>query len=429
MKKLYILIFCLLTVAGMSAQQTPANKQTKALSIEGATAHLGNGAVIENSLIMFDEGKIAFVGSAMAKIARMGEVINAEGKHVYPGFIVSNSSVGLAEIDAVKASVDVDEIAQYLPHVRSLIAYNAESKVVESLRPNGILIGQIVPRGGTLSGTSSIVQFDAWFWEDADIKVDDGIHLNWPSAFSSGGRFSGGSPGPNKNYDSEVAKLKSFFNEAKSYLKSNRSPKNLPFEGMGGLFNGQQQLFFHASGVKEISEGIAFAKKAGVERIVLVHGNDAHKVANLLVDNNITVIVERAHRRPAKEDDDYDLPYRTAAMLTDAGVTVAIGMEGQMERMNSRNLQFYAGTYAAYGMDKEEALKLITSNAAKILGIDAFVGTLEVGKDATLFISEGDALDMRGNQLSRAFIQGRDISLESHHTKLWKRYSKKYQEK
>ena len=162
--------------------------------------------------------------------------------------------------------------------------------------------------------------------------------------------------------------------------------------------------------------------------MVLVHGNEAMAHADALVENNIPVIIERPHRNPDKEDDDYDYPFKLARMLSEKGVTVAIGMEGQMERMNARNLPFYAGTAAAYGMDKEEALKLITSNPAKILGIDDFAGTLEVGKDATLFISEGDALDMRTNVLTHAFIQGRAISLETHQTELWKRYSNKYKE-
>jgi len=166
-------------------------------------------------------------------------------------------------------------------------------------------------------------------------------------------------------------------------------------------------------------------KDLGITDMVVVHGDGAEKVASLLIKHNIPVVVERAHRIPENEDDDYDLSYRNAAILIDAGLTVAIGMEGQMERMNTRNLPFYAGTYAAHGVEKEEAVAMITGNAAKILGIEKTVGTLEVGKDATLFISEGDALDMRGNILNHAFIQGRKISLESHQTSLWKRYDSK----
>ncbi|MGV8946111.1 MAG: amidohydrolase family protein [Lutibacter sp.] len=429
MKKqyLYCLIFLFLTIS-ISAQQTPANKQTGDYSIEGATAHLGNGEIIENSLIMFSAGKIEFVGSALVKIARMGEVINATGKHVYPGFIISNSSLGLGEIDAVKATLDANEVGSLLPHVKSLIAYNAESKVVESLRPNGVLIGQIVPRGGVISGTSSIVQFDAWNWEDAAIKINDGIHLNWPQSFSFGSPWRGEEAGakPNKEYPKEVEKISSFIRNGKNYLNGAKSPKNLPYEALEGLFNGSENLYVHASGVKEITDAINFSKELGISKLVIVHGNDAYKIADLLVENKIPVIIERSHRLPENEDDDYDLPYKTAKLLVEKGVVVAIGMEGDMERMSSRNLPFYAGTCAAFGLDKEEALKLITSNPSKILGIDQFTGTLEVGKDATLFISEGDALDMRTNKLTDAFIQGRKISLETHQTELWQRYDKKY---
>jgi len=429
MKKqyLYNLIFLFLTIT-ISAQQTPTAKQSTDYSIEGATAHLGNGEVIENSLIMFSAGKIAFVGSSLVKIARMGEVINANGKHVYPGFIISNSSLGLGEIDAVKATLDANEVGSMLPHVRSLIAYNAESKVIESMRPNGVLLGQITPRGGVISGTSSIVQFDAWNWEDAAIKTNDGIHLNWPQNFSVGRPWRGEEEGakPNKDYLKEVEEISSFMQNGKNYLNGNKSPKNLPYEALKGLFKGSDNLYVHASGVKEITDAINLSKELGISKLVIVHGNDAYKIADLLVENKIPVIIERAHRLPENEDDDYDLPYKTAKLLVEKGVVVAIGMEGGMERMSSRNLPFYAGTCAAYGLDKEDALKLITSNPAKILGIDQFTGTLEVGKDATLFISEGDALDMRTNKLTDAFIQGRKISLETHQTELWQRYERKY---
>ena len=433
MKKQYIFsLMCFLySLGNINAQQTPAPKQTTAFSIEGATAHLGNGEVIENSLIMFADGKITFVGSAMMRIARTGNIINAKGKHIYPGFIVANASLGLVEIDAVRATDDEDEVGTMLPHIRSLIAYNTESKIVESMRPNGVFMGQITPRGGTISGTSSVVQFDAWNWEDAVIKKNDAIHINWPSSLTSGRWWMGEDPAlkEDKKYTEKIEKINSFFKDAKNYLASNASVENLPFRATKGLFNGSQKIFIHVKGEKEITDAILIFKKLGIDNIVLVHAKGAENIADLLLKNNIAVVIERAHRVPDLEDDDYDLPYRNAAILIDKGITVGLGMEGQMERMNTRNLPFYAGTYAAYGIDKEEALKMITSNNAKILGIDDLVGTLEVGKDATLFISEGDALEMRTNILSEAFIQGRKISLETHQTKLWKRYSNKYKTK
>ena len=424
---LYSLLF-FFVITNITAQQTPADKQSNAISIEGATAHLGNGEVIENSLIMFNDGKLTFVGSAMAKIARQGTVINAKGKHVYPGFIAANATLGLVEIDAVKASDDEDEIGLLNPHIRSLIAYNAESKVVESMRPNGVLMAQITPRGGLVSGTSSIVQLDAWNWEDAAIKVDDAIHMNWPSSFTRGRWWLGEDPAlkPDPKYGENTDNIKAYFRDAKNYLESNNPKVHLPYKAMKGLFDGSQKLFIHVNGQKEITDAITITKEAGINKLALVHGEGAESVTELLVKHNVGVVLERPHRNPNSEDDAYDYTYTIAKVLTDKGVVVSLGMEGQMERMNTRNLPFYAGTFAAHGLDKEEALKLLTSNTAKILGIDDMVGTLEVGKDATLFISEGDALDMRTNILSKAYIQGRDISLETHQTELWKRYSNKY---
>ncbi len=425
-KNIHVLL--LLISISLTAQQTPAPKQTNTITIEGATAHIGNGKVIENSLIVFNEGKITFVGSATKKIERQGTIINAKGKHIYPGFIAANATTGLIEIDAVRATKDANETGNMLPHIRSIIAYNAESKVTETLRPNGVLMAQVTPRGGTISGTSSIVQLDAWNWEDAAIRIDDGIHMNWPSTLTYGRWWLGEDEGPkeNKNYVKTIQKVNNFMNDAKVYAKGSKFPKNIPFEAVQGLFDGSKTLYTHVSGAKEITDVVTFSKEMGIKKIVIVHGFEAYKVADLLVKNNIPVLIDRSHRLPSSDDSDIHSPFKQAKTLIDKGVLVGIGMEGDMERMNTRNLPFYAGTYAAYGLGKENALKLITSNTAKILGIDYFVGTLEVGKDATLFISEGDALDMRTNILTDAFIKGRKISLESHQTQLWKRYMDKY---
>ncbi|WP_299252062.1 amidohydrolase family protein [uncultured Lacinutrix sp.] len=430
MKKLKynILAFALLLSSVVIAQQTPASKQTNAISIEGATAHLGNGQVIENSLIMFNDGKITFVGSANMKIARQGKVMQAQGKHIYPGFIAPNSTLGLVEVDAVRASDDADEVGAMNPHIRSLIAYNTESKIVESMRPNGVLMGQITPRGGRISGASSVVQFDAWNWEDAAIKADDGIHMNWPSPFSRG-RWWLGEPSmlkENKDYKKQVEELSTYFAESKAYQASNKSPKHLPFEALQGLIDDSKKLYVHVDAERGITDAITFTKQNNIKHLVIVGGYEANKVSRLLKQNNVPVLLQRVHSKPKNDDDDYDLPFKLANDLVRSGVLVGLENAGDMERMNARNLPFLAGTCAAYGLDKEQALSLITLNTAKILGVDAKVGSLEVGKDATLFISEGDALDMRTNKLEKAYIQGRDISLESHQTELYKRYSNKY---
>lgn len=428
MKKIiYIIVVFLFFFGKTNAQQTPAKTQSNAITITGAIAHIGNGTLIENSILAFENGKITAIGEN-GDTPLKGQVIDATGKHIYPGFIAPNSTLGLVEIAAVRATNDDDEVGAYNPHIRSIIAYNAESKIVESMRPNGVLTAQITPRGGTISGTSSIVQLDAWNWEDAAIKTDDGVHVNWPDIFKQGRWWMGEEPGytTNKKYPKEVSELVDYFFQAKAAIKNEKGINNLPYMAMKGIFDGSKTVYMHVNTEKAILDVISFTKEQSIQKLVIVGGYEAYKVASLLRQNNIAVLLTRTHSTPRSEDDDYDLPYKSAKLLTDAGVLVALQNSGQMERANARNLPFQAGTVVAHGLDKEKAVQLITGNSAKILGIDAFTGTLEVGKDATLFISIGDALDMRTNQLEKAFIQGRDISLESHQTKLWQRYSKKY---
>ena len=408
------------------AQQTPAKAQQETIILSGATVHIGNGTVIENGYIIFENGKITEVGEGATR--KQGKMIEATGKHIYPGFIAPVSSLGLVEIDAVRATDDDDEIGNFIPNIRSLIAYNAESKVIESMRPNGVLIAQISPRGSAISGTSSIVQLDAWNWEDAAIKVDDGIHIHWPNTYRRGRWWMGEDRGwkPNKDYEKDTDAFTMYVANAKAYSATSSSSKNEGFIAMQGLFDGSKKAYVYAQGEKEIIDGITACKEAGIKNIVLVGGYDAYKIIPFLKQNNIPVLLNRVHSTPDRDDDDYDLPYKLPKLLVDGGLLVGLNTIGQMERMNTRNLPFYAGQVSGQGLEKEEALKMITSNTATILGIDSNYGTLEVGKSATLFVSEGDALDMRTNIVTQAYIDGRQVSLETHQTELWKRYAGKF---
>lgn len=427
MKK-YILLL-LISLSGY-AQQTPGPKQTKSILILGAKAHLGNGTVIENSLISIIDGKIARIGDALLmKPAPHDITIDATGKQVYPGFIAPNSTLGLVEIDAVRASDDESEMGDFNPHIRSIIAYNAESRLVETTRPNGVLLAQITPRGGRIPGTSSLVQLDAWNWEDAVLKENDGIHLNWPRSYSRAGWWA--EPGGievNKKYEPELKTIQTYFDNAFAYLGSKNTKKDLPFEAMKGLQTGEKTLYINANGEKEIIDAVLFKKKNNIKKMVIIGGYYAFKVADLLKENEVSVLLKRVHDLPLLEDEDVNLPYKNAKLLVDAGVLVGLQNAGDMERMQTRNLPFYAGTCAAWGLSKEQAVQLITGNTAKILGIDSMYGTLEEGKSATLFISEGDALEMKSNVISFAFIDGRKISLESHHTELYERYKEKFEQ-
>jgi imidazolonepropionase-like amidohydrolase len=420
-----LLLCCLCSFS----QQTPAKKQSESITITGATIHIGDGTIIDNGIVIFENGKIQAVADATtSKIALKGKIIDASGKHIYPGFIGANTNLGLVEVDAVNASNDQREMGSMIPHVRSLVAYNAESKVVESMRPNGILIAQVSPNGGRFSGTSSIMQLDAWNWQDAAIKKDDGIYLNWPSSFSRGRWWLGEPRGlkPNRNYSKQVNDIMTFVIESKAYLNGSRTNLNIPFEALEGLFDGSQKLYVNVNDEKGITDAVNFAIQNGI-KMVVVGGYQAHTVSGLLKSNNIPVLVDHTHSLPATSDHDYDLPYKNPKLLADAGVLVGIHT-GNNSNFQTRNLPFYAGQVVGQGMSKEDALKLITLNVAQILGVDTMLGSIEVGKSATLFVSKGDALDMRGNQLTHAFIDGREISLETHQTELWRRYSQKYQQ-
>ena len=425
-KSLYtLLLFCLGLL--VQAQQTPAANQTASILIQGATLHIGDGSIIENGMIGIANGKITEIGVNGSQQNSYESTLNANGQHVYPGFIAANSTVGMVEIDAIRPTNDLNEIGTFLPNIRTIIAYNAESKVVESLRPNGILTAQIVPTRGRIAGSSTIVQLDAWNWEDAGIKVDEGMHIYWPRTYRRGNRAKGEDPlvYDQKNYTKRTSELDQYLAEAKTY-DVNANNKHLPHAALKGTFNGTQKVYLHAKEKRQILDGISLLKQHGIDNIVLVGGDDAYLITSFLKEHDIPVIVSRPHRLPGTEDEDVKLPFKMAKILLDAGLTITIDVSGRMERMNTRNLPFYAGSFAAYGVDKEKAVEMITLSAAKILGVDDQLGSLTVGKDATLFIAKGDALDMRTNQLSHAFIQGRALSLETHQTKLWKRYMEKF---
>ena len=429
MKNLIVIIACLLALS--AAAQTPAEPQTKSILLLGAKAHLGNGKIIPNAAIGFREGKIDMVLSAIdirMDSTKYDQVIHCEGKHIYPGFIAPNSRLGLVEIDAVRASRDQREVGQFKPHVRSLIAYNTESRITSTVRTNGVLMAEVAPVGGVIAGTSSIFNLDGWNWEDAVLKKDNGIHIDWPSIQTSLGSDQKKDGEWKEKYAESVTELKQFFKEAEAYNKAEyHLGKNIRFEAMKPVFAQKKKVFVHADRVQEITDAVYFFDEYDFQ-LVLVGGYDAWLLADLLKDRSIPVVLRRVHELPMNQDDDVDLPYKMPKILADKGLLVCLDNSGSMEAMGTRNLPFYAGTAVAYGVGQEEALAMITLNTAKILGIDALVGSIEEGKYATLFVSAGDALDMRGNKVTLAFIEGKLIELTNPQIELWKKYDGKYRE-
>jgi imidazolonepropionase-like amidohydrolase len=428
MKKI-IYQFIILTVVACTAYAqpniAPAKAQTQAIALVGATLHIGNGTVIENGIIVFDKGKITAVGDGKTALPQNANVVQVTGKHIYPGFIAPANGLGLTEVESVRATRDIQEVGFINPHVRSIIAYNTDSRIIPTVRSNGVLLSQPAPEGGLVSGTSSIVQLDAWNWEDAAYKADMAIHFNWPTSRIRTSRRAGAAVSEEQQkerYQRQMAELQNYFEEAKAYAELSK-PKvfNARFDAMKGLFTGTKKAFVNVSAQKDIIIAVKFFEGFGIKP-VLLGADEAIQVAGFLKEHQIPVIVNESHALPANDDDDVYLPYKNAALLHQAGILIAMSIEGYWQQ---RNLPFMAGTTAAYGLSKEEALALITSNTAKILGIDKQTGTLEIGKDANIIISEGDALDMRTNNISKAYIQGRDINLDNVQKQLYKRYAEK----
>ena len=436
MKKIITTFTALCFVILLTAQETvyPAGPQSNTTVITNAIVHIGNGQVLEHASVEFKNGKITRVGAGI--IPDQGaNIVDAKGKHVYPGLILANTNLGLVEINSVRATIDSREIGDYNPNVSSLVAYNTDSKVINTLRSSGILLANIVPEGGILSGSYSVVQLDAWNWEDAAYKKDGGIHLNMPLMMTRPGRgFGGGRGGPQqpprdpvKEGLDQVSDMKSFLMEAKAYAENPaKEETNLKFDAVKGLFNKSQKLYVHANTVRQMLVALEFVKEFGVD-MVIVGGSESWQIADLLKQHNVSVILSSPHSLPTLADDDVDQPYKTPAQLQKAGVLFVINDDDGQTR--GRNLSYLAGTAAAYGLTKEEALQAITLNAAKVMGISDKTGSIEVGKDANIIISEGDILDMRTSNVTHAFIQGRDINLDDKHKQLNERYKKKYNQK
>jgi hypothetical protein len=289
------------------------------------------------------------------------------------------------------------------------------------------LISQATPQGGIISGQSAIMELDGWNWEDAALKKDDGLWLTYPSYISRQFNFEElrFTVKKNENYITQKNELHKFFGEALAYseiLKPN--PTNLKFEGMRGLFDGSKSLFVRANYGKEIIEAVKFAKQYKVQKIVIVGAEEPELAIDFLKENSIPVILSATQRLPNSTDDDVWNPYKLPADMMKAGITAGICYEGEYWRV--RNLPFIAGMSAGFGMDKEDALKMCTLNNAKILGIDKQVGSLEVGKHATIVISSGDILDMRTNKVEHAFIRGKKVDLDDKQKRLYKKFADKY---
>jgi len=407
-----------------------AFSQEKSILFLHGNLHPGNGEVFESAAIGVKKGKILLIKNSLAYSYTPSDwdtIIDLKGKYVYPGFVATNTTLGITEIDAIRATRDFDEVGEFNPHIRSQIAYNVESDVIKTVRANGVLICQPTPRGGKIAGTSSVMAMDGWNWEDATILSNDGIHLNWPSSIQRNSDDKKVKE-KSKEYSDQKSMIYSFFEASRSYnLDKTPDEIDLRYEAMSQCFKGKKRVYIHANELQQLNDIIDFAQHFQLAFPVVVGGYDSYLVARKLKDAKIPVMLYRTHSLPIREDDPLDLPYQIASKLQEEGVLFCIQNEGDMEAMNGRNLPFLAGTAKAYGLTDEQAVAAISYNACKIIGIDDNYGSIEVGKSATLFISDGNALDMRTNNVTLALINGKMVDLNTIQKALYLKYSGKYQ--
>lgn len=419
-QKLISITILLLMISGLSVQVR--SQSSRSILYTGVTIHTGTGTVLSNAYLGIRGSQIELVSTTRS--GSWDSIVNLEGKHIWPGFISLNSSVGLREIDAVRSTLDLYEVGEMNPHVRSMIAFNTDSKIIPTLRSNGVLFAQACPRGGIISGSSSVFRLDGWNWEDAVLKADDGIHLNWPEA--SVQQKPGDTTKAGSRNREALNKLRALFEESVAYGKQNGKKTDLRLKAMQALFTGKAALYIHANKARDILDAIEFARSFGVEKVVIVGASDAWMITRELKENNVMVVLGRLHRLPPYPDAAVELPFELPAILTKAGIITAISYDGGKDAAGTRNLGYTAGTAAAYGLSKEQALQLITLNPAKIAGIDKTHGSIEPGKNASFFITAGDALDMRTSTVEQAFIDGRSLDLDNLHKQLYRKYSTKY---
>ena len=427
-----LLIIFLFTVSISANEQIPAPPQKNPILLKNGLIHTVSNGIVEGS-ILFDKGKILRIAKYITPPENC-EVIDLDGKHVYPGMIAAVSGLGLVEINAVAVTNDHSERGDFNPNVRTNVAFNPDSEIIPTTRSNGILIANVIPASGLVSGQSSVMMLDGWTWENATLSFPSGLHINWPNMNSSS--RTDNDKKRLKAARQQLDHLEKMIKDARAYARLRQTKsrlaedyhnEDLRWESMIPYVEKKLPIFVHANEVRQIEASISWANRHNLE-IIIVGGKDAWRTTDLLVKNRIPVIYEGVTSLPYRRYEDYDQAYKTPSILYEKGGQFCIsdyGYAGRAEQI--RNLPYQASMSASYGLPKKAAFRAVTLSVAEILGIDEKVGSLDEGKDATLFISDGDPLEIRTN-IIQAYIQGKKIDMGDRHKSLYSKYKEKYRQ-
>lgn len=418
--------------------------QAETILFRNASIYRISAEPIEKGDLLIENGKITGVGTNLQ--AEGAREIDLTGKRIYPGMIAAGTTAGLVEIDAVRATVDSREVGDYTPDVRSWLAVNPDSELLPVARANGITHIVPVPGGGIVSGQSGLVALSGWTVEEMAVKAPVALHLFWPSmrldttpkeALIDKSKFKS-LEDQAKERTMRLKDVDDFFSEAESYVKSR--PKDeigqIPaWEGMLPFLKGEIPVMVHADDAREIKAAVEWARERKY-RVIIAGGRDAWMHAGLLASNQVPVLFERVFYQgsslagtPSRDVDPYDVHFSAPAVLHKAGVTLALGVGRDGHSASElRNLPYVAAQAMAFGLPEDAALKAITLGPAEILGVADRLGSLEVGKEASLVITKGNLLDIRA-EVQEVWIRGQKMSLETRHTRLYERYKNRPRDK
>lgn len=414
---LLMTVLAILMMTTSVQAQTPAPEQDQPIALEGATIYTISDGVIENGTLVFENGVITAIGTDV-QVPDGTERVDVSGKEIYPGLIDGFSQMGIYEIGAVNMTLDINELNRFNPNVTPEIAFNPDSRHIGTARTNGILTAVTTPSGGLVSGQSVAMKLDGWSWEDMVLKPGLALIVNWPA------------PGDEERYEEILMELRDAFASARSYhigkqaMEAGDAPRkdmDSRLEAMIPVLEGDRPVVVEAHDLRQIQDAITWAEEEDVE-LIIMGGRDAHYVANHLAQKEIPVIVTSVLTSPNRQWEPYDGRYSLPARLHEAGVTFAIA--GGASAPYTYRLPNEAGAAAAYGLDRDEALRSVTLSIAEILGIDDRVGSLQEGKDATLLITTGNPLEY-SSQIEQAYIEGRKIDMVDSHRSLYEKYREK----
>jgi len=419
---------------GISNDQIPGEEQKRPIILKGGIIHTVSTDVFEGYDILFSKGKIVRIEKNIMASPET-DVYDVFGKHIIPGYIAPITRIGLVEIGLVKQTRDFAERGSFNPNVKANVSYNPDSDLIPITRSNGVLVVNSVPAGGRISGQSSVMMLDGWTWEQATLKHPSGLHINWPSMRINYGANVKKSEKQQKeeiqksirDLDHMVRDVRAYFQRIKqrSRIAGERQKSDLRLESMIPFVIEKKKIFIHADEARQIKSAVEWAKKNDL-KIIIVGGSDSWRLTDLLVKNNIPVVIDQVEKIPTRRFEPIHLPYKLPFLLKQAGVQFCLNtIIGYPHDGNIRNLPNEAMRAAAYGLDKSEALRSITLSTAEILGVDDMIGSLDIGKDATFFISETPPMEMNPKILM-AFIQGKEVDLNNHQKMLYKKYQEKY---